>query len=110
MAKKQKASVRTKTGVGRARSAKTKGGSTKKGGSRKAPSTSKTSKNPRPKLTDAFQKRLKSLRDELEPIIRDGEDKKGKLDAVQLDKARRMKAALDQAVIDVYCVQFLTAY
>ena len=68
-----------------------------------------TAKKPRPNLTNV-RKEMKRLRDDLTVIIAAKEDKEGELDAQQLTKAKKTKAALDTALASVDCGQILAAY
>jgi hypothetical protein len=70
----------------------------------------KQSLPPRVKLTRAFVDEMERLKDDLDVIVPAKADEKGKLKSAQLDKAKKMKKALDQAVTDVFCVQALVAY
>jgi hypothetical protein len=86
----------------------------KKSGAKKTAGAKKTGGSkgprPRPKLTLAFQKKVKKLRDDLKVIVATGEDQQGTLSKAQLQKATRMRDALDQAATEVFCVQTLVAY
>jgi hypothetical protein len=89
--------------------AKKKSGAKKAGGAKKTGS-SKKGPRPRPKLTAAFQKKMKTLRDDLKVIIATGVDQKGTLSKGQMNKATRMHDALEQATQEVFCGQTLVAY
>ena len=71
--------------------------------------TKTRTKKPRPRLT-AVRKEMARLRDDLKVIIAAKEDKQGKLNPKQLEKAKKTKAALDVALAKIQCVQLLIAY
>lgn len=71
--------------------------------------TAKRRARPRPK-TGPVRAEMKRLRGELAVIIRDGEDAQGELSSGQLEKAKKTKEALDDALVAVRCIQLHSPY